>query len=152
MEDGTIRYFNAKGNDVLRHRSKLVYTEECLAKLKVTLNKTDVIESCFRKTVDTKWKFYKLTTLNVFSALLKDAPKGCRDAVVPEFLLRNCTITCLTYEQNSRQPDNDNLCPFRDMTPIGMGVHDWKKELWTFLFFSKSEWMDSDLISNREST
>ena len=38
---------------------------------------------------------------------------GCKNAYLPEPLLRNGTINCLTYEQNTRQQCNDNLCFFR---------------------------------------
>ena len=38
---------------------------------------------------------------------------GCRNAVLPEPLLGNGTINCLTYKENTRQPYNDNLCLFR---------------------------------------
>ena len=34
---------------------------------------------------------------------------GCKDAVLPERLLKNCTVNCLTFEENTRQPYNDNL-------------------------------------------
>ena len=63
--------------------------------------------------MNTKWRFYKLTNFTVFAALLKDVPVGCQDAVLPELLLRNGTIICLTFEENTRQPYNDNLCLFR---------------------------------------
>ena len=53
-----------------------------------------------------------MTNLTVFAALLKDVPMGCKNAVLPERLLRNGTINCLTYEENTRQPYNDNLCLF----------------------------------------
>ena len=77
------------------------------------LNKTDVIESCSRERMKTKWRFYKLINLTVFAALLKDLPIGCKNAVLPEPLLKNHTINCLTFEENTRQPYNDNLCLFR---------------------------------------
>ena len=63
--------------------------------------------------MNTKWRFYKLTNLTVFAALLKDVPLGCKDAVLPEPLLRKGIINCLTFEENTRQPYNDNLCLFR---------------------------------------
>ena len=88
-------------------------THDNLAKLKDFLKKTDVIESCSRKRMNTKWKSYKLTNLTVFAALLKYVPMGCKNAVLPEPLLRKCTINCLTYEENTRQPYNNNLCLFR---------------------------------------
>ena len=62
--------------------------------------------------MNTNLRFYKLTTLTVFAALLKDVPTGCKNAVLPEPILRNGTINCLTYEENTRQPYKDNLCLF----------------------------------------
>ena len=38
---------------------------------------------------------------------------GCKDAVLPESLLRNPSIICLTYEQNTKKTYKDNLCLFR---------------------------------------
>ena len=112
-EDGGFRYFSAHENNTLLDRSKPVCTHDDLAKMKDFLNKTDVIESCSRDRMNTNWTLYKLRKLTVFAALLKDVPMGCKDAVLPEPLLRNGTINCLTFEENTRQPYNDNLCPLR---------------------------------------
>ena len=38
---------------------------------------------------------------------------GCKSAVLPEPQPKNHTINCLTFEENTRQPYNDNLCLFR---------------------------------------
>ena len=54
-----------------------------------------------------------MTNLTVFAALLKDVPMGCKNAVLTEPLLRNGTIDCLTIEESTKQPYNDNLCLFR---------------------------------------
>ena len=54
-----------------------------------------------------------MANLTVFAALFKDVPLGCKNAVLPESLLRNHTINCLTFEENTRQPYNNNLCLFR---------------------------------------
>ena len=113
IEDGGFRYFYAHENSTLLDRSKLVCTHDDLTKLKDFLNQTDVIESCSRERTNTKWRFYKLTNLTVFAALLKDVPMGCKNAVLPEPLLKNHTINCLTFEKSTRQPYNDNLCLFR---------------------------------------
>ena len=88
-------------------------THDDLAKLKDFPNQTDVIESCSRERTNTKWRFYKLTNLTVFAALLKDVPMGCKNAVLPELLLTNHTINCFTFDESTRQPYNDNLCLFR---------------------------------------
>ena len=37
----------------------------------------------------------------------------CKDTVLPEPLLKNHHVNCLTYEKNTLQPYNDNLCLFR---------------------------------------
>ena len=54
----------------------------------------------------------KLDRMTVFAALLKDLPMGYKDTVLPKPLLRNGTVNCLTFEENTRQPYNDNLCLF----------------------------------------
>ena len=113
MEYGGFRYFYAHENNTLLDGSNPVCTRDELAKLKEIPNNADVIESCSRKRLSTKWRFYKLTNLTVYAALLKDVPMGCKDAVLPEPLMRNGTINCLTFEENTRQPYNDNLCLFR---------------------------------------
>ena len=102
IEDGGFRYFYAHKNNTLLDRSKLVCTHDDLTKLKDFLNQTDVIESCSRERMNTKWRFYKLTNLTVFAVLLKDVPMGCKNAVLPEPLLKNRTINCLTYEENTK--------------------------------------------------
>ena len=112
-ENGEFRYFYAHENNTPLDRSKLVYTHDDLAKLKDFLNKIEVMESCGRERMNTKWRFYKLTNLTVFAALLKKVPMGCQDVVLLEPLLRNGTINCLTFKEKTRQPKNDNLCLFR---------------------------------------
>ena len=113
MEDGGFRKFYAHENNTLLDRSNFGCTLDDLAKLKDFLNQTDIIESRSRERTNTKRRFYKLTNLTVFAALLKDVPMGCKNAVLPEPLLKNHTINCLTFEETTRQPYNDNLCPFR---------------------------------------
>ena len=50
----------------------------------------DIVDICTRERAKTKWKVYKLTNLTIFASLLKDVPMGCKDAILPESLLRNC--------------------------------------------------------------
>ena len=38
---------------------------------------------------------------------------GCKDTVLPEPLLKNHNVNCRTFERNTSQPYNDNLCLFR---------------------------------------
>ena len=146
IEDGGFRYFYAHENNTLLDRFKLVCTHDDLAKLKDLVNKTDVIESCSRKRMNTKWRFYKLTNLTVFAALLKDVPMGCKNAVLPEPLLRNGTINCLTYEENTRQPYNDNLCLFRALALHLHGTQRLEEETSKLfnLFINKMDGLSAD--------
>ena len=113
IEGGKFRYFYAHENNTLLEQSKLVSNKDDMAKLKEILKKTDGIESCTKERSNTKWRFFKITNLTIFAALLKDIPMGCKDAVLPESLLKNHTVNCLTYEQNTKKPYKDNLCLFR---------------------------------------
>ena len=127
-------------------RFKLVCTHDELAKLKDFLNQTDVIEPCSRERRNTKWRFYKLTNLTVFAALLKDVPMGCKNAVLPEPLLKNHTINCLTYEENTRQPYNDNFCLFRALALHMHGSQRLEEETSKLfnLFINKMDGLSSD--------
>ena len=113
IEDGKFRYFYAHENNNLLEQSKLVSNKDDMTKLKEILEKTDVIESCTKERSNTKWRFFKLTNLTIFAALLRDIPMDRKDAILPEHLLRNPSLNCLTYEQNTKKTYKDNLCLFR---------------------------------------
>ena len=107
------RYFYAHENNTVMERAKLVCTQADMSNLKYRMEKMDIVDICTPERSNTKWKFYKLTNLTIFASLLKDVPMGCKDTVLHEPLLRNCNLNCLTFERNTRQPYNDNLCLFR---------------------------------------
>ena len=113
IEDAKFRYFHAHENNTLLEQSKLVSNKDDMTKSKEILKKTDVIESCTKERSNTKWRFFKLTNLTIFAALLRDILMGCKDAVLPESLLKNHTVNCLTYEQNTKKPYKGDLCLFR---------------------------------------
>ena len=93
--------------------SKLVCTQTDTTNLKTKMQKMDIVDFCTRERANTKWRFYRLAFLTIFASLLKDVPLGCKDTVLPEPFLRNCNVNCLTFERNTRQLYNDNLCLFR---------------------------------------
>ena len=103
VADGSCRYFYAHENNTDLERSKLVCTPDDITNLKEKVQKMDIVDLCTRERAKTKWKFYKLTNLTVFAALLKDVPMGCKDSVLPEPLLKNQNLNCLTYEQNTKK-------------------------------------------------
>ena len=90
--------------------------------------RTDVIESCTKRRSNTKWRFFKLTDLTIFAALLRDISMGCKDAVLPESLLKSHTVNCLTYEQNTKKPYKDNLASSGHLLFTCMDMRDLKKK------------------------
>ena len=115
IEAGKFRYFYTHENNTLLEESKHVSNKDDMAKLKEILKQKDVIESCTKERSNTKWRFLKLTNLTIFAARLRDIPMGCKDAILPESLLKNHTVNCLTFEKKTRKPYNDNLCLFREV-------------------------------------
>ena len=107
------RYFYAHQNNTITERAKLVCTQADMTNLKDRMQKLDFVDTCTRKRANTNWKFYKLTNLTIFASLLKDVPMGCKETVLPEPLLKNHKVNCLTFERVTRQPYNHNLCLFR---------------------------------------
>ena len=81
IEDGMCRYFYAHENNTIMEKSKLVCTPDDIVNLKEKLQKMDIIDLFIRERANTKWKFYKLTNVTVFAALLKDIPMGCKDSL-----------------------------------------------------------------------
>ena len=135
-EDGSCRNFYAHEDNTLMERSKLVCTPDDITNLKKKLQKMDIVDLCTRERADTKWKFYKLAKLKVFAALLKEVPMGCKDTVLPEPLLKNQNVYCLSYEQNTKKPYKDNLCLFR---ALALHLHENERlEEETFKFFNFS--------------
>ena len=87
-----------------------------------------------------------LTYLTVFAALLKDVPKGCKNAVLSEPLLKNHTINCLMYEENTRQLYNDNLCLVRALALHLQGTQRLEEETSKSfnLFINKMDGLSAD--------
>ena len=113
IEDGSCTYFYAHENNTLMERSKLVCTPDDITNLNEKLQEMDIVDLCTRARANTKWKFYKLTNLTVFAALLKGVPMGYNDSVLPQPILKNQNVNCLIYEQNTKKPYKDNLCLLR---------------------------------------
>ena len=53
---------------------------------------------------------------------------GCKDTVLPEPLLKNISIKCLTFEENNRKPYNDNLYLFRALALHLHGIERLEEE------------------------
>ena len=103
-------------------------TKEDLVKIKKLLSNTDVIEACTRERANTKWKFYKLTNVTVFVALLKEVAMGCKHAVLPEPLTKNYTVICRSYEEITRKLYIANLWLFTALALLLHGNGDFRKK------------------------
>ena len=104
-----LRYFYAHENSSIKERSKLVCRQGDMTNLKERMQKMDIVDICTREITNTKWRIYQLTNLTIFASLLNDVPMGCKDTILPEPLLKNHNVNCLTFERNTLQPYNDNL-------------------------------------------
>ena len=111
VEDRSCRGFYTHESNTVIERSKLVCTPDEITNLKEKLQKMDSVDLCTRQRANTKWKFYKLTNLTIFAALLKEIPMGCKDSVLAELPLKNQNVNCLVFEKKNLY--NDSLCLFR---------------------------------------
>ena len=109
FEDGRFRYFYAHENNTLLEQYKLVSNKDDKAKLKEILKETDVIESCTKGRSNTKWRFFKITDLTIFAALLREARMQLYLNLFQEIIQ---SIALLT-NRTSKKPYKDNLCLFR---------------------------------------
>ena len=74
IEDGGFGSSYAHEINTLLARSKVVCSKDDLAKQKDVFTKIDVIESCSKERMNTKWMFYELPNSTLSAALLKDVP------------------------------------------------------------------------------
>ena len=113
IKDGRCRHFYAHENNTIMERAKLVCALADMTNLKDGMQKMDIVNICTQERAKTNWKRYKLTNLTILASSLKDVPMGCKDTVLPEPVLKNHNVNCLTFERNTRQPYNVNLYLFR---------------------------------------
>ena len=144
IEDGMYRYFNAHENNTIMVRAKLVCTQADKTILKDRMQKLDNVDICSRETATTNWKFFELTNLTNFASLLKVVHLGYKDRVLPEPLLKNHNVNCLTFERNTKQPYKDNLFLFRALALQLHGIEKLEGETSKKfnLFLNKSEERD----------
>ena len=116
VEDSSCRYYYAHGKNTLMERSKLVATKADSKRIEMLLNKVDVIESCSRERAKTKWKNRKLTNVTFLLHHPRKFLWIIKNAVFPEPLIKNHSVTCLIFEKSTKKPNNDNLCLFRALT------------------------------------
>ena len=136
FEDGSCRYFYAHGNNTVMDRLKLICTPEDFTNLEEKLPKTDFVDLCTRERDNTKWKFYKLTNLTVFAALLKDVPMGCKDSVLLEPLLKNQTVKYLSFEKRQGSLTMTIFAFSEQLLCLYLVTTDWRRKHPKILFFS----------------
>ena len=145
IEDGGFyRNFYAHENAPL-DRSKLVCTKDDLAKLKDNFNKTNVPESCRRERMNLKWRFYKLTFLTVFATFLWVA----RTLFYPNLGLKIAQLAASRMKGIQDSHTGATCVFFVLLLSICMENNNRKKKLQNFSSSSKTEWMESVLISSR---
>ena len=105
---------SGRANNTLLGPSKVECSKDDMTKLKYNPYRTDVIQSCIRVKMNKNWRFYKIKNPTVFAAfLLTGVLLGCQDANFFRTAAKKFIVSCLTYEQKTKQWYNDNLCLFR---------------------------------------
>ena len=103
-------------------------TPDDITNLKKKLQKMDIVDLCTRERANTKWRFYKLTNLTVFAALLKDVPMACKVSVLPEPLLENQYVNCLTFEKIQESLTRTIFAFSEQLLCIYLTTRDWRKK------------------------
>ena len=134
--DGKFRCFYAHENNILLEQSKLVSNKDDMAKLKEILKKTDVIESCTKERSNTKWRFFKLTNLTIFAAILRDIPMGCKDAVLPESLLKIIQLIALPTSRTPKIHTKTVFASSEHLLSTCMEMRDSRKKHQSFKEFA----------------
>ena len=142
LEDGSCRFYYAHEKITLLEKSKVVATRENLREIKQLLVHTDVKEWCTRERANIEGKFYKLTNVTNFTAILKEVPMGCIDTALPGPLLKNHSMKCLSFEENTRKPYDDSIFLLRALGLDLHGIEGLEEETSKLLnlFFKKNCW------------
>ena len=74
---------------------------------------------------------------------------GCKDTVLPEQLSKNHNVNCLTFEKNTRQPYNDNLCLLRALVLHLHGNEKLEKEISKIFNFFLNNSEEGDVFKIR---
>ena len=100
----------------------LLCTKANLTTIQNKINQQNIIEVCTQEKQKLNWRFELITNVSIFAALIKNVSMGCPESVIPEPLLKNNHIYCLISDQNTKQPNNDNLCLFRALAVHSHGT------------------------------
>ena len=111
IKDFLSRYKTKKFFPTLDHMNRGVAfrDKKCIDKLNLGCVLLSVANIYLQSSISAQ----KVST--VFAALLREVPKGCKEAVLPEALTKNHQVICLLYEESTRKLHNDNLCLFGDL-------------------------------------
>ena len=55
-----------------------------------------------------KENFHKFSKVTVFATLLIEVLMGCKDIVLPDPVIKKCSVKCLPLEEKTRKPYNNN--------------------------------------------
>ena len=112
VEDGSYGCFYAHENSLFLEKSLLIANKEDMTEFQQRLDDLNIVELSTRERSSTKWKVLLTTNVNIFPALLKSVPVGCKDILLPTNLVERSDVNCFTYKSN-KERYNDNLCLLR---------------------------------------
>ena len=104
--------------------------------------------------MELKQEVLQINKINCICCFSQRSTYEVQDAVLRKPLLKNHTFNCLTFEENTRQPCNDSLCPFHfscGCSAFTMKATTGRRNLKVFNSFIKKR-MNWALINSEEST
>ena len=105
LKTGKYRCFYIRENNTRFDKSILLCTNEDLQTMQNKTNKQDILEVCTHKGQNT---ICLITSVIIFTALLKSVPKVFADSVIPEPLLGNHQVN-LFISDSRKQSYNNNF-------------------------------------------
>ena len=130
--NGGFRYFYAHDNNTLLDRSILACTKKDMVKPKQYPIKTDVIGSCSRDRVNTKWSFYRLLKLAVFTTLFQDVAMVARMLCYSNLCWKTAQSTVSHMKRTQESAMSTTFVFFVLSLSICRRTNDWKKKLQKF--------------------
>ena len=121
-------------------------TEDDMTNVKKKLQKMDIVDHWPGERGNTNWKFYKFKIVTLFTTLVQGIAMGCKDTVLIALFSKNHQDNCLTFDKNTRRPNNRILCLFGAFALYLRSNDELEQEI---VFIAKNE--EGDASKNQSS-
>ena len=127
IEDGMCRYFYAHENNTILEKSKLACTPDDIDNMEEKLQKMDIVDLCTRERANTKWKYYKLTTVTPFAALFKGIPMVVKIQSYLNHFWETVMLFALLLREIRLNPTMTVFASSEQLLCIYLKTRDWRR-------------------------